>query len=99
DPVDIMPAAETAARKALEIDPTLSEAHASLALIRSSYFWEWAEAEEHYLRAIDLNPGYATTHHWFSVDHLAMLGRMDEAMAEIEIARQLDPLSPILLEG
>jgi len=99
NPGSIMPAAETAARKALRIDPTLAEAHASLALIRSSYYWEWAEAEEHYLRAIDLNPGYATAHHWFSVDHLAMLGRMDEAMVEIEIAQQLDPLSPILREG
>src|SRR3989442_12154010 len=94
-----MPAAETAARKALGIDPTLAEAHASLALIRSSYYWEWAEAEEHYLRAIELNPGYATAHHWFAVDHLAMLGRMDEAMVEIDIAQQLDPLSPIIREG
>jgi serine/threonine-protein kinase len=99
DPGDIMPVAETAARKAIAIDPTLAEAHTSLALIRSSYFWEWAEAEEHYLRAIDLNPGYATAHHWFSVDHLAMLDRMDEAMVEIEIAQQLDPLSPIIREG
>src|SRR5260370_433377 len=98
-PGDIMPAAESAARKALALDPTLAEAHASLALIRSSYYWEWAEAEEHYLRAIELNPGYATAHHWFAVDHLAMLGRMDEAMVEIEIAQQLDPLSPILREG
>jgi TolB-like protein len=98
-PEDIMPEAEAAARKALKLDPTLAEAHASLALIRASYYWEWAEAEEHYLRAIELNPGYATAHHWFSVDHLAMLGRLDEAMVEIEIAQQLDPLSPIIREG
>jgi len=99
NPGHIMPTAETAARKALELDPTLAEAHSSLALIRAGYFWEWAEAEEHYRRAIELNPGYATAHHWLAVDHLAMLGRMDEAMAEIEIAQQLDPLSPIIREG
>jgi TolB-like protein/Flp pilus assembly protein TadD len=99
NPGDIMPAAETAARKALEIDPTLAEAHTALASIRVSYFWEWAEAEEHYRRAIDLNPGYATARHWLAVDYLAMLGRLDEAMVEIEIAQQLDPLSPIIREG
>jgi TolB-like protein/tetratricopeptide (TPR) repeat protein len=99
NPGDIMPAAEAAARKALEIDPTLAEAHTSLASIRVSYFWEWAEAEVHYRRAIDLNPGYATAHHWLSVDFLAMLGRIDEAMLEIEIAQHLDPLSPIIREG
>jgi TolB-like protein len=98
-PGEMMPAAESAARKALELDPTLAEAHSSLALIRSNYFWQWADAEEHYLRAMELNPGYATAHHWYSVDHLAMLGRMEEAMAEIEIAQQLDPLSPIIREG
>jgi TolB-like protein/Flp pilus assembly protein TadD len=98
-PADIMPAAESAARKALEIDPTLAEAHASLGLIRSLYAWEWAEAEQHYRRAMDLNPGYATTHHWFAIDYLGMLGRWEEAFREIEIALQLDPLSPIIREG
>jgi TolB-like protein len=98
-PADIMPAAESAARKALEIDPTLAEAHASLGLIRSIYAWEWAEAEQHYRRAMVLNPGYATTHHWFAIDFLGMLGRWEEAFQEIEIALQLDPLSPIIREG
>jgi TolB-like protein/Flp pilus assembly protein TadD len=99
NPADMLPPAELAARKALAIDPTLAEAHASLGLIRSIYAWEWAEAEEHYRRAIELNPGYATTHHWFAVDYLGMLGRMPEAFDEIEIAKQLDPLSPIIREG
>ena len=48
---------------------------------------------------MDLNPGYATTHHWFSVDYLAMLGRLEEALVEIDIAQHLDPLSPIIREG
>src|SRR5262249_53011778 len=98
-PGEIMPAARSAADKALEIDPTLAEAQASLCLIRSSYCWEWSEAEEHYQRAIDLNPGYATAHHWFAVDFLAMLGRIEEAFIEIDIAQQLDPLSPMIREG
>jgi tetratricopeptide (TPR) repeat protein len=94
-----MPAAESAARKALEIDPTLAEAHASLGLIRSIYAWEWAEAGQHYRQAIELNPGYVTTHHWYGLDYLGMLGRWEEAFQEIEIALQLDPLSPIIREG
>jgi TolB-like protein/Flp pilus assembly protein TadD len=98
-PADIMPAAESAARRALEIDPTLAEAHASLGLIRALYAWEWAEAEQHYRRAMDLNPGYATTHHWFAIDFLGMLGRWKEAFQEIDLALELDPLSPIIREG
>ena len=98
-PGEIMPAAKSAARRALEIDPTLAEAHASLGLIRSIYDWEWAEAEQHYRRAMAFNPGYGTTHHWFAVDYLAMLGRWEEAFREIEVALQLDPLTPIIREG
>ena len=98
-PADIMPAAESAARKALEIDPTLAEAHASLGLIRSLYAWEWAEAERHYRRAMDLNPGYATAHYWFAIDYLGMLGRWEEAFQKIDLALELDPLSPIIREG
>jgi TolB-like protein/Flp pilus assembly protein TadD len=98
-PADIIPAAESAARKALEIDPTLAEAHASLGLIRSLYAWEWAEAEQHYRRAMELNPGYATTHYWLAIDYFGRLGRWEEAFQEIEIALQLDPLSPIIRQG
>ena len=98
-PTEVMPAAKSAARKALEIDPTLTEAHASLGLICSVYDWEWPEAGEHYRKAMEFNPGYATAHHWYSVDYLGMLARFDEAMEEIEIAQKLDPLSPIIREG
>ena len=96
---EVIPAAKSAARKALEIDPSLAEAHASLGLIRSVYDWEWPEAEKHYRRAMYLNPGYATAHHWFGGDYLGMLGRFAEGIEEIEISMQLDPLSPILREG
>jgi len=96
---EIMPLAKLAARKALEMDPNIAEAHASLGLIRSLYDWEWPEAGDHYRKAMDLNPGYATAHHWFAVDYLAMLGRIEEGLVEIRLAQQLDPLSPIIREG
>lgn len=97
-PESSIPQARSAAQKALELDPELAEAHASLALIRSINDWEWADAERHYRRAFELNPGYATAHHWFSSDYLTRLGRFKEALEEIDIAEQLDPLSPIIRE-
>lgn len=98
-PLEVMPAAKAHAKKALEIDPTLAEAHASLALIRSLYEWRWADAEQHYLRAIELNPGYATARHWFAVDYLGNIGRPEEALEQIDVALTLDPLSPIIREA
>ncbi len=97
-PAEAMPKAEAAARRALELDPQLAEAWASLALIRSIHDWEWSEAEGLYRRSIELNPGYASAHHWFALDFLAVLGRTGEARAEIDLAYQLDPLSAIILE-
>jgi TolB-like protein/Flp pilus assembly protein TadD len=93
------PAARAAAERALSIDPSLAEAHASLALQTGIYEWNWEEAELHYRRALDLSPGYATAHHWYAVDLLALLARFDESFDELEIAIQLDPLSPIIAEG
>jgi TolB-like protein/Tfp pilus assembly protein PilF len=98
-PSEAMPRARSAALKALDLDPRSAEAHASYALIRSLYDREWEEAEAFYRRALELNPSYATAHHWFAVDYLGMQGRFDEALREIEAARQLDPLSTIILEG
>jgi serine/threonine-protein kinase len=94
-----MPKAKLAASRGVELDPELAEAYASLALIRSLYEHEWDAAECLYVRAIELNPGYATAHHWYGVDHCAMLGRFDLAEAELQIASQLDPLSHIIREG
>ncbi len=98
-PEAVMPQAKTAALRALDIDPSLGEAHCSLAFISAMYEWKWAEAEERYRTALRLNPGYATAHHWLACDLLALLGRLDEALAEIDIAIELDPLSLILYEG
>ena len=87
--------AREAALKALQLDPNLPEAHASLAVIAQNYDWDWKTAEEEYRRAIQLDPNYATAHHWYA-EFLSYHGRFDEAFAEIERARQLDPLSLII---
>jgi TolB-like protein/Flp pilus assembly protein TadD len=86
--------ARAAALKALEIDPDLAETHASLGLIHQQ-LWEWADAEKEFKRAIELKPNYATAHHWYSV-YLADTRRFDEALAEIQKAQALDPLSLII---
>ena len=89
------PKAEEAALKALEIDNTLGEAYTSLAAVKEGFGWDWLGAESDYKRAIELNPGYSTAHHWYAY-HLTELGRHDEAIAEIKIAQELDPLSLII---
>jgi TolB-like protein/DNA-binding winged helix-turn-helix (wHTH) protein/TolA-binding protein len=95
NPNDVFPPAKAAADKALELDPTLAEAHASLGYYNLYYAWDWKESEKEFRRAIALNPNYATAHEWYSVYLLAM-GRPDEAMVEIRRAQQLDPLSPLI---
>jgi len=92
---EAMPKSAAAARKALEMDPTLAEAHTSLAEITSSFDWDPAGAEKEFQRAIELNPGYAVAHHWYAL-HLAATGRHEKAIAEIKRALDLDPLSPII---
>jgi Flp pilus assembly protein TadD len=90
-----MPMAEAAARKALQLDDTLSEAHTSLAFCLEGFDWDWDAADKEFRRAIELNPGYATAHHWYSW-HLILLGRNAEAIAEMKKAENLDPLSLII---
>lgn len=89
-----LPQAKAAAERALQIDDSLAEAHASLA---DYYYqsWKWDEAEKEFKRAISLNPNYPTARHWYQI-YLRTRGRMDEALAEIKRAQELDPLSPIL---
>lgn len=94
-PNEAYPRAESAARKALELDDQLAEAHTSLAYASFLYDWDWAGAEKRFRRAIDLNPNYATAHHFYSVFLMAS-GRHSEAQAEIRRARELDPLSVII---
>jgi DNA-binding winged helix-turn-helix (wHTH) protein/TolB-like protein/Tfp pilus assembly protein PilF len=93
-PRDSFPRARAAAEKALSLDPSLAEAHVSLAMVRGSYDWDWGGAEQEFRRAIELNPSYPTAHQWYGL-MLASLGRFSEAEAEVKRAQQLDPLSPI----
>jgi TolB-like protein/DNA-binding winged helix-turn-helix (wHTH) protein/Flp pilus assembly protein TadD len=94
-PKDAFPKARAAATKALALDDSLGEAHASLAFALDLYGWDWEAAEAEYKQAIKLKPGYATAHQWYSW-HLIMMGRNSEAMAEIRKAESLDPVSLII---
>lgn len=93
-PREAMPKAEQAARKSLELDSSLAEAHTALALVNHHYHWRWAEAEENYRRALELNPDNPAAHLWYSWLLLA-LNRRQDAFAQIEetmrIVQETDP--------
>jgi len=91
-PDDAFPKAEEAARRALELDSTLAEPHATLGYVNMYYHWDWAAADGEFRRAIALNPSYATAHEWYGL-FLAAMGRFDEALAHERRAQKLDPLS------
>jgi TolB-like protein/Tfp pilus assembly protein PilF len=91
-PKEAYPKAEAAALKAVEIDESLAEAHASLGLIKADYDWDRSGAEREFQRAIELNPSSPLAHHGYSFA-LAMTGRFDEAVAEGKRTLELDPLS------
>jgi TolB-like protein/DNA-binding winged helix-turn-helix (wHTH) protein/Flp pilus assembly protein TadD len=94
-PKEALPKAKAAAIKALELDSTLGEAHNSLAFCLDGFDWDFDSAGKEFRRAIELNPGYATAHHWYAW-HLSLLGRYEEAIAEMRKAENLDPLSLII---
>jgi TolB-like protein/DNA-binding winged helix-turn-helix (wHTH) protein/Flp pilus assembly protein TadD len=94
-PREALPKAKAAAIKALELDSTLGEAHNSLAFCLDGFDWDFDSAGKEFRRAIELNPGYATAHHWYAW-HLSLLGRYDEAIVEMREAENLDPLSLII---
>jgi tetratricopeptide (TPR) repeat protein len=94
-PDEAVPMAKAAAEKALAIDSTLAEAHASLGFALVHYDWNWIDAEKEFKRAIELKPNYAEAYHWYALQ-LAMMGRFKEAINEIFIAQKLDPLSLII---
>ena len=87
--------AKEAAMKALELDDSLAEAYASLGMIKTIHDWDWDGAEKDFKKAIDLNPSYATAHHWYA-EFLAIQARLDEAFEEILKARELDPFSLVI---
>jgi TolB-like protein/DNA-binding winged helix-turn-helix (wHTH) protein/Tfp pilus assembly protein PilF len=92
---EAMPKALWAARKAVELDDSLGEAHASLAFCLEGFLWDFAAADSEFQRAVELSPGYATAHHWYAW-HLSLMGRNKEAIAEMEKALNLDPVSPVV---
>lgn len=94
---EAMPKARAAAKRALALDPSLAEPHVSLGSIASLFDWDWAASEQHFRRAIEMNPGYATAHQWYAHDFLAGVGRLEEGETELAIARECDPLSVVIL--
>ena len=92
-PLDAMPKAKAAAVRALELDETLAESHASLGVLKLFYDWDWPGAEKEFGRALDLNPSLVEAH-LGKATYLATLGRFDEALAEDKLALSLDPASP-----
>jgi eukaryotic-like serine/threonine-protein kinase len=91
-----MPLAKAAALRALELDDSLAEAHAALGAYLAEYEYDRVGGENHYRRAIELNPNYATARQWFALDILAASKRFDEALAELRLAQEFDPLSPVI---
>ena len=92
---EALPKAKAAAIKALELDGSLSEAHTSLGYSLRAFDWDFDSAGKEFQRAIEINPGYATAHHWNAMN-LGLLGRPKEALVEMRKAENLDPLSLII---
>ena len=97
-PKQAMVQAKAAAVKAVQLDDSSAEAHASMGHILHNYDWDFEGGEREFKRAIELNPNYAIAHHWYA--HLLMqLGRTEESLAQSQLAQQLDPLSPFINNG
>lgn len=97
-PKEVFPLARKASERALAINPGMAEAFTSLACVHAVYDWKWNLAEDHFRKALDLNPKYGTAHHWYATHLLLPQSRFKEARAHTELARQNDPLSlPILV--
>ena len=95
-PSDVMPKARAAAEKAIALDDSLAEAHTSLGYVKALYDFDWPHAEHEFQRAIQLNPGLADAHFGYGIVYMAPQGRSDEALREMLVARDLDPLSPVI---
>jgi tetratricopeptide (TPR) repeat protein len=93
-----MTKAKGAAVKGLQLDASLAETHASMGHILHNYDWDFDGAEREFKRGIELNPNYATAHHWYS-HYLMQVGRTEESLQEAKLAKELDPLSPFVNNG
>jgi len=89
------PKARAAAEAALALNPNLAEAHAALGLVNDDGNWD--ELREHLQRAIELNPNSAIAHDWYAEGYLTPMGRLDDSLAELRVAQQLDPLSLVVV--
>ena len=96
NPRDEVPKSNAAARKALELDPTLARPHADLAANKMEFDWDFAGGEAEYRKAFEADPSDATAHQWFAEDLAFIGGRVQESIDEADRAYQLDPLSPII---
>ncbi|MGH7865450.1 MAG: tetratricopeptide repeat protein [Candidatus Binataceae bacterium] len=94
-PIDAMPKAKNAARRAAELDASLAEAHASLGYAALWFDWDWTAAHQEFSRAMELNPAYPTARQWYA-EYLATVDRMEDSVAQYRHALALDPLSPLL---
>ena len=95
NPSETFPKSNAAARKALELDPTLARPHAVLGNNEMEYDWDFSGGESELKKAIEIDPSDATAHQWYG-EKLSLLGRHQEAIAEINRAHELDPLSPVI---
>ncbi len=93
----LFPKSKEAIENALAIDDQLAEVHTSFASLLMLNYWDWAGAEREFKRALELNPNYATTHHWYS-QWLLNMGRLDEAVKMIYHAAELDPVSQAIIK-
>lgn len=94
-PNEAMPKARQAAEKALSLDDSLAAAHTALGYVKALYEFDWPAAEREFKRAIELNAGDADAHFAYGITYLSPQGRPDDALREMQIARDLDPLSPV----
>src|SRR5437016_9816608 len=95
-PHEAMPKAKESAIKALALDDTLAEAHATLAHILINYDWNSSAAEKEFKRSIELNPEYATAHQWYAIHYLTATGRLEQAVQEMKKALELEPASLVM---
>jgi serine/threonine-protein kinase len=94
-PRDAYPRAKAAATRAIAMDQSLAEPHATLGYVKTLYEWDWPGADREFRRAIELQPDYSTAHHWYAFYHQT-IGDFAASLTEIERAREIDPLSPVI---
>ena len=95
-PHEAMPKAKESAIKALSLDNTVAEAHASLGHVLMNYDWDWPTAEKEFKRSIELKPDYATAHEWYAIHYLTATNRLEESVQEMKRALELEPASLVM---